>query len=256
MPGSVHCTFNNDAAWGVLPFPAFIPQGDTIYIWHGVTTELLHLYNDCSTLLSTDEQTRANRYTQIDDRQRYVVQHGLLRVLLGWYLKTAVFNGVYRQGHNGKPYLPDDYIPPCFFNLSSSAGEFLIAIGDAKLGVDIEYLQPGFTYQDVAPQYFGPSEQDFITRSVNPVEAFFLLWTRKEALLKATGKGVDDDRLLIPPLNGKHALPDDDDNTDWLTQSFKAGSNSIMSVTYPHAMALQLRHLDAGMILQDINAIE
>lgn len=256
MQGSVHCMFNDNAAWQVLPFSALIPQSGVIYIWHGITADLLHLYTDCYALLSADEQTRADSYSQTDDRQRYVIQHGLLRALLGWYLKTAAFAGGYVQGHAGKSYLPDHNIQPCFFNLSGSAGEFLIAIGDTELGVDIAHLKPGFTYHDIASCYFGPDEQAFIRCSENAVDAFFLLWTRKEALLKATGKGIDNDLPRIPSLNGKHPLPDNYNHTDWLTTSFNAGSNSIVSITCRQPVRLQLIHLDAGTMLQGINAIE
>lgn len=233
MPGSVNCTFINDVVWHKQQaLHSAAPQRDTIYIWHGLTNELLHLYTDYYALLNAEEQIRAANYSQLADRQRYVIEHGLLRLLLGWYLKTTVFEGTYVYGHHGKPYLPDHDIQSCFFNLSSSVGEFVIAVGDRELGVDIEYLNTGFNYQDIFFQYFGTDERAFITGSENPDDAFFLLWTRKEALLKATGKGVDDDLLLIPALNGKHALPDNYNDVDWLTTSFRTGNNSMMSITY------------------------
>jgi 4'-phosphopantetheinyl transferase len=255
MPGSVNNTFNNNVLWQASLFPVPVPQCGTIYIWHGITAELLHLYTNCYLLLNGAEQNRAERYFRLADRQRYVIQHGLLRLLLGWYLKTTVFDGIYTQGGHGKPYLPNYDIHPGFFNLSNSAGEFLIAIGDTELGVDIEYLKPWFAWQDIASRYFGANELDYIAGSENPVEAFFLLWTRKEALLKATGEGIDDDLLQIPALNGQHALPVNYNNTHWLTASFKAESNSIMSVAYRYPISLQLIHLEAGMVLQGINEV-
>ncbi len=91
MPGSVKCIFNTDAVWQPAFFTGQIPQPNTIYTWHGITAELPQLYPSCYALLTADEQTKANTYFQADHRQRYVIQHGLLRKLLGWYLKTVVF---------------------------------------------------------------------------------------------------------------------------------------------------------------------
>lgn len=246
MPGSNNCTFNIDASWqtSILP-PAQAPRHDTIYIWHGVTANLLHLYPDCHELLNVTEQAKANRYFQPADRQRYVIQHGLLRLLLGWYLKLPVFTNAFIYGDGGKPYLPETDAQSCFFNLSNSAGEFIIAIGDRELGVDIEQLKAGFNYRDMITHYFGADEQHYIANAPNPVKAFFLLWTRKEALLKATGKGIDDSLPTVPALNGKHILPDNYNDTDWLTGSFKAGDNSMISVTYQLCqMSLQLMYLE------------
>lgn len=244
MPGSVNCTFNNNVVWQVASVPAYAPQPATVYMWHGITTELLHLYTDCYKLLSIDEQARANRYLQTADRQRYVIQHGLLRLLLGWYLGSPVFGEAFEYGPHQKPYLAGCHNHTCYFNLSNSAGEFLIAIGDTELGIDIACLEPGFAYQDIASHYFGTDELAFITASENSTEAFFLLWTRKEALLKATGNAIDDSLPQIPALNGKHVLPDNYDDTDWLTESFKAGDGYIASVTYPSSLLkLQLSHV-------------
>lgn len=233
MPGSVNCIFNDHALWQTTSVTAQVPQRGTVYIWHGNTGNLLQQYNYYYRLLTAAEQARAQRYLHENDRQQYVIRHGLLRVLLGWYLNMPAFNEAFIYGPNKKPYLPQHNAQPCFFNLSHSAGEFLIAIGDKELGVDIEYLKPGFNHGDIAAQYFGADEQTYIINADEATEAFFLLWTRKEALLKATGKGIDDDLPLIPALNGEHALPPNYDDTNWLCTSCMTGGNSIMSVVYP-----------------------
>jgi 4'-phosphopantetheinyl transferase len=100
------------------------------------------------------------------------------------------------------------------------------------LGVDIERIKHQFGYRDIAAQYFSAPEVAFINGAEMPTEAFFLLWTRKEALLKACGTGIDDNLPQMPALDGFHLLPAHYNNTNWLTESFKAGANCIGSLTY------------------------
>lgn len=233
MAGSVQCVLNGHLSW--LPVvDKHLPQNNTIYIWRGETAELLALYDRCYAVLDDTEKARAISFLQATDRQRYVIQHGLLHVLLGWYVGRPLFNKKLRYGKSGKPHLTDEGLSRCFFSLTSSCGGFLIAIGDREIGIDMERPRPEFDYQDIAVQYFGKAEQDYITASAKPEQMFLLLWTRKEALLKATEKGIDDDLALTPALNGAHLLPANYGNRNWITQSYiAAADNEVISITHP-----------------------
>lgn len=232
MSGSVHSAFNGHPNWQVFSPQTAGLRNNVIHVWHGETAGLIQHYDKCYTLLTDAEQAAAMRYFHLAHRQRYVLQHGLLRMLLGWYLDMPAYTGPWLYGQHKKPYLPGSNAPGCFFNLSNSGGEFLIAIGHKELGVDIEILNPEFAYQDIASNYFSPAELAYIATSDNAAQAFFLLWTRKEALLKACGNGIDDNLPLVPALDGKYALPQPYGDTAWLTESFMAGQNSLFSITY------------------------
>src|SRR5690606_25073925 len=53
---------------------------------------------------------------------------------------------------------------------------------------------------------FNDIEIQFINNAANQTRAFYSLWTRKEAFVKALGKGIDDDFSKIPCLDGHHIL--------------------------------------------------
>ncbi|MES2275064.1 MAG: 4'-phosphopantetheinyl transferase superfamily protein [Bacteroidota bacterium] len=247
MPGSVNCSFIGQPGWGQLPASEGLNKY-TIYIWRGATANLHPLYYACFALLDPQERARALRYHQLQDKQRYVIQHGILRVLLGSYLNVPAQDITFTYNQNKKPGLTVT-AKPCFFNISHSAGEFLIAIGDTELGVDIERINPDFAYADIASNYFSADEVVFINGSHNPTEAFFLLWTRKEALLKACGTGIDDNLPAMPGLDGPRELPADYPDTNWLTESFYTGNDFMGSITYPSPQKkIVFRQIDADWI--------
>ncbi|MDF2434262.1 MAG: 4-phosphopantetheinyl transferase, partial [Mucilaginibacter sp.] len=77
----------------------------------------------------------------------------------------------------------------------------LLAVSNSALGADVEFINNSFSYLDVIDDHFSIDEAAYIKQS-NSIDRFFMLWTRKEALTKATGKGLDEDLKLIPSLEG------------------------------------------------------
>lgn len=233
MAGSVQCIFSGGLSWSAVA-DTRSPQNNTIYLWRGETVKLLTLYDRCYKVLNDSEKGRAMSYTQPAYRQRYIIQHGLLRRLLGWYLNKCFYNDVFHYGEYGKPYLAGADAHRCFFSLSSSSGVFLIAISDKEMGIDIEQLKPGLDYQSIAAQYFSEAEQAYLSSSPKAAQAFCLLWTRKEALIKAMGKRMDDNLAEIPALNGVHSLPTNDGAVNYITQSYMTAIyNEAVSISYP-----------------------
>jgi 4'-phosphopantetheinyl transferase len=88
---------------------------------------------------------------------------------------------------NGKPVAPDMGI---HFNLSHSEGSLLLALcRSAPVGIDLEADRPVGDLADLTA-FLHPAEKADIHASPDWNSAFLTCWTRKEAVLKATGQGL------------------------------------------------------------------
>lgn len=73
------------------------------------------------------------------------------------------------------------------FNISHSSDLAVFAYGDELVGVDIEKIDE--VKIDVL-EYFHPLEQRYISNSIFKKSAFYEIWAKKEAFLKALGNGL------------------------------------------------------------------
>jgi len=144
-------------------------------------------------LLSDHEQARASRYRLDHVRDRFVFSHSILRRILGHYLQLAPRAISFQQTDSGKPVLALEMNSSIHFSLSHARDLSLYAFAlDFEIGIDVEYLQRKVAVDAIARRYFAPSEQDVLVRT-SPDQrrgTFFRYWTCKEALLKASGKGL------------------------------------------------------------------
>ena len=167
---------------------------DEVHVWRVFfDREKSHL-NDLAQTLSEDEWLKAERFYFQKDRRRFVVTHGILRNILGRYLKIEPKRLKFSYGSHGKPAIGGvtDGHSLCF-NMSHSHGLALFAFTcGRKVGVDVEYVRPMADAEEIAQRFFSPRE-NAVFRAVpagKKLEAFFNCWTRKEAFLKAIGNGL------------------------------------------------------------------
>jgi 4'-phosphopantetheinyl transferase len=141
-------------------------------------------------LLDADERARVARYRLEADRYEALAARGLLRWVLGGYLRQDPATLRFRSGANGKPWLVDSGVQ---FNLSHTRGLALLAVAiDGAVGVDVERVHAVPDYQDLAHHFFSDAERRVLA-GCSRAEAelgFFRCWTRKEAYLKARGDGL------------------------------------------------------------------
>ena len=91
----------------------------------------------------------------------------------------------------GKPRLAAPNAPG--FNLSHSGEVVLLAIArGADPGIDVEALRPRPRALQLAQRYFTAAEAAALARrsEADRQQAFYQLWTAKEAVLKALGRGL------------------------------------------------------------------
>ena len=144
--------------------------------------------------LTADECQRAERYVFQKDRTHFVVARGLLRVLLGRYLRQEPQHLRFTYGPHGKPALATDTSGMSLrFNVSHSHGLALYAITYGReVGVDVERIRPKVVHEKIAEHFFSPREVTILRALPTPLQAtaFFACWTRKEAYIKAKGDGL------------------------------------------------------------------
>ena len=145
-------------------------------------------------LLSSDETTRAERFHVARDRQRFVAGRACLRRILASYLVAHPAALAFTYGPAGKPELAGlQAATDLRFNLSHCEDQALLAVvRSRRLGLDLERVRPGRDLAAIAGRFFTPAEAAALASFAPPLheQAFFAIWTRKEALLKAFGAGL------------------------------------------------------------------
>ena len=142
-------------------------------------------------------------------------------------------------GQFGKPYFNNEFD----FNIAHS-GNLVICAGilGGKIGVDTEKNE----YRDIdsMKEYFTTKEWDHIISDEDANAAFYEMWVRKEACLKAIGKG------LLLPMNEMDVCEDEViiDNSKWFLH------NLYLKEGYATCIAAN-EHNDIQITEVDINTL-
>jgi 4'-phosphopantetheinyl transferase len=150
--------------------------------------------------LSPGERERAQRFARAQDARRWERSRGLLRLLLGEYLRADPAGLRFEAGERGKPRLagaagrlPKGQAGRLCFNMSHSAAVGLYAVAlDVEVGVDVEMTRPGLDVLAVAERAFGGATAKRLERldEQEREREFLRLWVRHEARLKCSGAGL------------------------------------------------------------------
>lgn len=165
-----------------------------IHIWRASLDYSESKLNLLMGYLSNEEIERANRFYFGKDRIQYIVRRSILRQIISKYLEIDAKNLIFEYNHFGKPFLVTDSLKHDLkFNMTHSKNMALYCISLQKeVGIDIEYLYREVEFQPIIDRFFSQNEKEFIENIAidKHKEAFFKIWTRKEAILKAMGKGI------------------------------------------------------------------
>ena len=150
--------------------------------------------------LSAEERSRAARFWHDVDRRRYLAHKGALREILGGYLGLQPAEIRFGLDRRGKPHVAGPFRDGLDFGVSHSGSLGLVGIRrGGQVGVDVERIIPGFDWREVAATAL--SEREVRALGALPADqqcdAFFAIWTRKEALAKAVGVGLRTDLAAL-----------------------------------------------------------
>lgn len=169
-------------------FPSL--QTNQVHVWRASLKrnegELAELLN----LLNFQEKDRAAKFISEQAKNNFIVARGMLRSLLAKYLHIKPQDLLFQQGQHGKLYLNSSTLQ---FNLSHShdLALFIFALHQ-PVGIDVEFIRDDFDCAHIAQRFFSKKETaDLLTLPPDQqLHAFFNCWSRKEAFIKAIGRGI------------------------------------------------------------------
>ncbi|WP_257389431.1 4'-phosphopantetheinyl transferase family protein, partial [Tahibacter caeni] len=169
-----------------------------------------------------------------------------LRRRLSAYAGRELGAGALQTGAHGKPALADGAFA---FNLSHSGAAAVLAIArGVELGVDLETPGRLRPFVALARRYFRPAEARAVAEAAEVArELLFLrLWTAKEAVLKALGRGLAFglDRLEFdlsaPPIRLAWIAGDGGDAAGWQVRALPVAAPRLGHLAwYGEARQLQ-----------------
>jgi 4'-phosphopantetheinyl transferase len=163
--------------------------------------------------LSEQELLRAKRFRFAGDRMRWLLARSILRQLLALYLGRPPLSVEILRGPFGKPFVAEGGAGDGLrFNLSHSGNRAVYAFASGReVGIDIE-RGPLLRLEDLTSAGFlsGREIEELAALGGRGLhDALLRCWTRKEALIKATGEGLTAPLMAIEvPLDpGPHFVP-------------------------------------------------
>lgn len=189
---------------GTLTDPRLWPDGDReelpflepgdVHLWSADLDALDP--TDLRLPLDAAEHSRAAAFRFARDAHRFRTAMWMRRSILGRYLGKEPDDIRFCTGPYGRPEFDlSDFPCRLRFNASHSGGVSILALTlDNPIGVDLEIPRPLPDLIMMARATFHPSEWRAIVAMGDPADreaAFYRCWTRKEAIAKGVGLGLN-----------------------------------------------------------------
>jgi 4'-phosphopantetheinyl transferase len=222
--------------------------GFDVHVWVVNLNTSKRCLRQLSSTLSPDERNRADSFAFEHLRRRFSASRGLLRTFLEMYLAIPPRAIEFSYGKYGKPSLAG--LDRFQFNVAHSEdmAVYAFALG-CKLGVDIERIRDMTDTRAIARHFFSPEEAADLESVELPkrLESFFACWTRKEAYIKATGKGLSAPlrafRVALRPSETPsfvHIHGDTSEAKFWSLYSLRPNDNYIGALAFRDIRTLRL----------------
>jgi 4'-phosphopantetheinyl transferase len=170
---------------GVMVAPAV----DEVEIWIVEVNAGTEAEADVATLSAQETE----RYAALDHDARAIAltTRAALRQVLGQHLALAPEDVQIVEGDDAKPTLTGKELE---FNVAHTNGVALIAVAQVAVGVDVERVEiiaPN-EFDDIVAFVLTERELDELGHlpKGERLAAYYRVWTRKEAFVKATGEGI------------------------------------------------------------------
>lgn len=207
---------------------------------------------DCLQWLSEAERARASKLLSSAKSREFIVTRANLKRILTQALGESADNITIANEPGGKPYLDcGNRHPRVRFSVSHSHDLALIALTlDHAIGVDVERIRAEVDHASLSRRFFSPAEFEALQQCDRALRlrAFFATWTRKEALVKAHGKGIalglQQFDVSVDPDKPPHVLAtrwDSADTVDWQLHNIETDNNYMASLATGSQLSIRYR---------------
>jgi 4'-phosphopantetheinyl transferase len=162
-----------------------------------------------------------------------------LREVLAGYLGIPAEEVLLTDGAHGRPSLAAIHHSSVGFNWSHSGGHALIAVGRRIMpGIDLEQKRPRRRALALAERFFSADEATALAALPEAEQgaAFLELWTAKEAVVKAIGRGIAFglDRFSVVREAGQLRLRylQDDDADAWQLHRLELADDLVAALAW------------------------
>lgn len=233
----INVFMEKSSKWVPAPDSLSLEAGQ-VHVWQICLEQESELLDRFRQTLSPEELDRAGRFRFERLQRHFVVSRGFLRYVLGRYLAAEPSSLRFSFNEYGKPSLAGESLQ---FNMSHSHEMALVAVTrDAAVGVDVEHIRADFASEDIATRFFSRLEVETFSSLPREerVAAFFRCWSRKEAYIKAIGKGLSQpldgfDVTLAPSDPAVLLRAGEEDKLQWSMSDIDVGSD------YASALAVE-----------------
>ena len=247
MP-AIHCNHIESVKWAERQ-----PERSNLIIGTDVWRIPVSSHTNLLNLLTQEEIERSEVFYKSGDADRFITTRYALRLILGNYLGVPPHEIQIRDGQNKKPVLVNH--PHLHFNVAHSGEWILIGVSGAAVGVDLEKVNMDFPFDTILEDNFSKEEIDFVQRADDPRVAFYKLWTRKEALVKATATGLHAQLPLITLVDGSTEIDQQllASSRGWNINSFAVADDYLGAISQDQQIHLtNFLELDPLVFLQAI----
>lgn len=239
-------SYVNDNDWQNRDRCGFVIDEHIADVWRIGINVNRSLAMGLEALLTPAELDRANRYLQLKDKVRFIISRAGLRIILGNYLHLPPMEITFALGENKKPYIDKSAAKKINYNVSHAGNCILIAISESPVGADVEFINRTFDYWSIVDDFFNIDEVAYV-REASSIERFYKVWTRKEAITKGTGKGLDENMKMIPGTDGAHEVDAHmiHSSCGWAVNSFMINNDYAASIAMDNKVTeLRFFHFD------------
>ena len=141
-------------------------------------------------VLNDEERITAERIPNPPLRARFVLGRALRRAMLSEATGIDPAALTFSEAEGVKPRVTN--VAGWDFNVSHSGDHVAVAVAQGRVGIDLEEMRPVRSMDAIVERYFHPDERQAWLASNQSLreEAFFVLWSAREAAMKCVGLGL------------------------------------------------------------------